>query len=281
MSEIAGQGDVPVVTEHSTQQVHVTDQDLPQNNDTAEAFGVDQASFDKYYKEGNFDWASYGKEQAFKHQQAARNNVAQESEHYDDYNDTDPDSAQQVVENAGLAWEDLGAKIADEGDIDEADYDALRAIGIPDQVVHDYIEAVQGQAQAIIDNVIDDIGGQEAIDSVYAGLYTNATEEQRNKIDVLLRDPDTRQAGIETAIRLSGVEYEVYDDYNDAAQPAPSRGNSAYTTTSAQGFNSFEEQMTAQRDPRYNRDAAYTQEVINRIAASTYQMNPRSHSGGM
>jgi hypothetical protein len=276
MSEVNADGNVQPVTDNVTQQVHVTDADLPNNApDTAESLGIDAASYDKYYRDGNMDWASYGKEVAFKQQQAAdkaiQNNEPAPAEEAGD--------AQGVVENAGLSWEDLGAKISSVGDIDAEDRAALHAIGIPDQVINDYIGAVTGEAQGIIDAVIDGMGGQEAFDAVYAGLHANSTETQRNNIDALLRDPATRQAGIDTAIRLSGVQ--VQQGEQPQATPVASRGNTTAAAPAAQGFSSFEEQMAAQRDPRYNRDAAFTQEVINRIAVSTYQMNPRSHSGGM
>jgi hypothetical protein len=182
MSEVNADGNVQPVTDNVTQQVHVTDADLPNNApDTAESLGIDASSYDKYYKDGNMDWASYGKEVAFKQQQAAdkaiQNNEPAPAEEAGD--------AQGVVENAGLSWEDLGAKISSMGDIDAEDREALHAIGIPDQVINDYIGAVTGEAQGIIDSVIDGMGGQEAFDAVYAGLHANSTETQRNNIDAL------------------------------------------------------------------------------------------------
>ena len=268
-------GDLTPATTDTSQQAHI---EAPPAVEavTAASLGVDQASFDKYQNaQGVFDWASYGKEAAFKAAQAAPAPGAPEAEA--------PAEPAAAVEAAGLSWDDLGSKITSDGDIGAEDYAALAAIGIPDQVVKDYIGAVQGNAQSIVDNVIDGMGGQEAFDQVYAGLFTNATVEQRDKIDVLLRDPDTREAGIQTAYRLAGIADPQVQPGTQPQPPVPatSRGGTPPVTPAASGFDSFESQIAAQRDARYNKDSAYTQSVIERISKSSYNLNPRSHSGGM
>lgn len=270
--------EVPQGAQQTTQ--HATITEVPQDTPaTPESLGVDQASFDKYYRNDEFDWASYGKEQAFKQQQQQRPQSPEEP--------AEPapatEGAQQAVENAGLDWDSLGQKITSEGDISPEDYKALEEIGVPQNVVQDYIAAVKDQAQVIIDSVIDEFGGQDEFNAVHAALYTNASLQQRNKIDELLRDPDTRTAGVAQAYRLSGIQpgSARQADQSPAAAPAASRGNSASTQGSPQGFNSFEEQVQAQRDPRYKTDVAYRNEVMRRAAQSDYQINPRSHGSGL
>lgn len=277
MAEEAVEQTVPQGADQTVQ--HATITEVPQPDaPTPESLGVDQASFDKYYKNDEFDWASYGKEQAFKaaqrQQQPAKEPAKPEGTEQ---------GAQQAVEQAGLDWDSLGEKITAEGDISQDDYEALEKIGIPPHIVQDYIAAVKDQAQVIVDAVIDEFGGQDEFNAVHAALYTNATLDQRNKIDALLRDPDTRAAGVAQAYRLSGImpgSAPAAPAQNQQA-PAASRGNSASSQATPQGFSSFDEQMQAQRDPRYKTDIAYRNEVLQRIAQSDYQMNPRSHSGGL
>lgn len=271
MSEV---DDVPVSAENVSQQVHVTEPAIAAAADTPETLGVDQASYDKYYKGDTFDWASYGKEQAFKAQKATPTDEPVETPEAED--------ASGVVEKAGLDWDDLGAKISADGDISAEDYDALAAIGIPKQVISDYVASVQGNAQATIDAVIDMAGGQDAFDQLYTALYSNATEAARNKIDVLLRDPDTREAGVIQAYRTAGLEPPT-GQYQTHATPTPaaSRGNAPPVNRSVVGYDSQEAQVLDQRDPRYRTDPTFRAEVMQRIAASTYAMNTRTAGAGM
>jgi hypothetical protein len=266
--------DVEQVVETSAQQVHITEPANPEATVDAASLGVDQASFDKYYKDGNFDWANYGKEQAFKASQASEAPTEAKAE------EVQPEAAAAVAD-AGLDWNSLGAKVSEQGNIDESDYAALTAIGIPEGVISDYIRAVQVSAQSIIDSVIDDFGGQDSFDAVYAALHVNTTEEQRNKLDGLLRDEDTRAAGIAQALKMAGMDAPTQPNAQPAPQPVASQGNAANAPGSVVGFTTQEEQIQAQRDPRYATDPAYREQVIQRIAASTYNMNTRMAGAGL
>jgi len=273
------------VVDTNTKSVHINEPAVPIPTETAEALGVDQASFDKYNRNAGFDWASYGKEQAFKQAQRAGRDIDAGVEGNAESDDRFEETAEieASVESAGLDWDDLGHKVITEGDISQEDYDALEGIGIPPEVIHDYINAVQGQAQGIIDSVIDGFGGQEEFDAVYAELHTSATVEQRNKLDALLRDPDTREAGIMQAYRIAGMQPQAPGTQGviPQAQPQPSRGNAAPAAPAAKGFTSFNEQVAAQSDPRYRTDPSYREQVLSRIASSTWEMNPRTGGAGM
>jgi hypothetical protein len=254
---------------------------------TPESLGVDQASFDKYHKDGDFDWASYGKEQAFKAAQhatePAKEPAKEEARQSDAPRHSDTEEAQTKVADAGLDWDGLGVKISEEGDISEADYKALAGIGVPEQVVKQYVEMVKGDAQGLIDDVIEQAGGQESFDAVFDALQDKPMET-RKKIDTLLSDPDTRPYGIDLMFKEAGIQRSQPE-----SAPAPPQdmyqGNANNRNPSSagntQGYASFEEQVAAQRDPRYRTDLTYRNEVMAKIGASTFNMNPRTHTGGL
>lgn len=253
---------------------------------TPESLGVDQASFDKYHKDGDFDWASYGKEQAFKAQKAATE-PAKEPDKEPRKSDAPAHSetereAQDKVADAGLDWDALGAKISTEGDISADDYKALAGIGVPEEVVKQYVSMVKGEAQDLIDDVIEKAGGQDQFDAVFDALQDKPIEV-RKKIDGLLADPATREYGIDLMYKESGIARG--EPASVAAQPAPQYGSANNRNPGSgpatQGFASFEEQVAAQRDPRYRTDLAYRNEVMAKIGASTFSMNPRTHTGGL
>lgn len=263
--------EVPQVTTSTSQETVVTEVPKPATTETPENLGVDQASFDKYYKDGEFDWGSYGKEQAFKAKQAAEAAARKPAEEAP----KTPEGAQEAVESAGLNWDTLGEKISANGDISPEDYKALADIGIPEHVVQDYVTMVNNEAAMTIDEVMDSFGGPEAFDQVFDALASKPLE-QRQALDDLLVNPETRAEGVRRSYELAGLTPP-----NTPAQPVAGARNTAPVTPQVQGYGSFEEQVQAMRDPRYRTDPTYRAEVLQKVASSSYQMNPRMAGAGL
>ena len=253
---------------------------------TAESLGVDTASFDKYAKDGEFDWASYGKEQAFKASKKATDAPAPKEEAQRDSKapaSTETKDAQESVTSAGLDWDELGVKVGNNGDIDDDDYEALEKIGVPKEVVRNYVDMVKGQSQNMIDDIISQSGGQSQFDAVFDSLSERPLE-LRQKIDALLVDPSTREYGVQMMFKEAGM---TRSESQEAAPEPQQRSTYQPNNRTSQdrggptGYDSFEEQVAAQRDPRYGKDVTYRNEVMARIAASNFSMNPRAHTGGL
>jgi len=255
------------------------------NTDTAETLGVDQASYDKYYKDGKFNWEDFGKEQAFKAKQSATKDEGEPKDKSKAPKHSQTAEAEDLANKAGLDWDALGTKISSDGDISPEDYTALENIGVPRHVITGYVEAIKGQAQDLIDDIIDAAGGQDEFDKVFDALAEKPMSI-RKQIDALLLDPATREDGVTMMFKHAGVERPT-DKPNTPTDPkVPAQRNGAVNQgqggdPSVKGFSSFEEQMQAQRDPRYKSDVAYRNEVMGRIAVSTYELNPRQHQGGL
>jgi hypothetical protein len=250
------------------------------NQASAESLGVDQASFDKYYSKdaGAFNWQAYAKELEYKATQRGEEPESPKEPTQEAQPSENEGEAQDKVAEAGLNWDSLGAKIGENGTIDDADFQALADIGVPREIAENYIDMVKGQANQLINDVHTQFGGEEEFNRVYDGLE-NIPEDKLNAIDDLLRDSSTRAAGVAAAYAAAGL--------TPNGRPAPAathqRGaqNAAPSSQSAQGFTSFEEQVSAMRDPRYYSDPAFRNEVIQRVAASTYDLNPRQHTSGL
>lgn len=250
--------------------------------DTPESLGVDQASFDKYYSEGNFNWQGYSKELEFKMSQKAQAPAPQQEAPAQEAAAAD---AQAAVEEAGLDWDTLSTKISNAGDLEDSDYAALVAAGIPEDISRNYVRMVQQDAENTVADVMSKFGGEEGFTQVYNGLLENTTLEIRNQIDGLLRDPVSREAGIAMAWQYSGLQNPGQSGAPAAppppVNPAASRANPGQTPSSTQGFASMEEQALAMNDPRYRTDPSYRAEVERRSMAAAYDFNPRRHTGGL
>jgi hypothetical protein len=259
-------------------------EDQATGNLPAELEGMDQASLEKYYKDGVFNWEAYGKEQAFKakQQEAKTANEATEDQTENQLeegiSDEENEKIKQATEAAGIDYDAAANSILETGNISDEDRAKLVATGIPEFVIDDYVRLMATDVNARVEQTVEALGGNDMFVKVFESLQEKATEEQRNLIDDMIRDPATFKAGIQLAKDLSGV---------DVPEPAPNtqitggRNQAAPTAAEVTGFGSFEEQMAAQRDPRYKNDPAYRDEVMRRISVSTYTVNPRAHTGGL
>jgi hypothetical protein len=255
----------------------------------AEELGVDQASYDKYYKNGEFDWASYGKEQAFKAKQKPAKEAASEGDGEEpkpaeakaseSTEEADTEAAKQAVSDAGLDWDNLANQVLHNGDISKEDREKLSKM-VPEHIIDNYISMVNRDTDAVITKVVEGFGGEDHFTEVFNGLQENATGEQRDLVDQLLGDEATFDEGVALARKLAKVEAPAAPATQRQEFRTPN-ANSGAASDAIKPFESFSEQMAAQRDPRYKNDPAYRDEVTKRIAVSDNYVNPRAHGAGL
>lgn len=258
---------------------------------SADSLGIDQASFDKFVKDGVMNWEAYGKERAFKDAQKPAAPVAPVTPPADpatpaaDPATPDPTTdaqtaadAQAVIQNAGLDWDAVTASVVENGKLSDEDTAKLVALGIPEVVINNYITSVQKEAGAHIDTVLAGFGGEEKFNAVFEAVQKNATDEQREQIDTLLRDPATFDVGVTLANKLAGMEPAAPLQ----GKPVAGAQNQVASAGAEDGkpYETYQAQVAAQSDPRYKTDPAYRDSVIKRIMV-TPGTNPRAHTGGM
>ena len=262
---------------------HITPEDIPEQPAVTPAdLGVDQASFDKYYKDGDFNWQGYSKELEYK--------ISQRSEATPEAAEEAPQStevateaaAQAAVENAGLDWDTLSQKISTTGDLDEEDYAALNDAGIPPDISRNQVRLMKTDIDNTINDVMAQFGGEDAFSDILTTLKSTVPEDIRNRIDTMLFDPLTRPEGVALAKRLAGqAEGTPTPAPAPAPAPVPSRGNMSQATPAVGGFQSMDEMSIAMNDPRYRTDPSYRAEVEKRAMNATFDFNGRTHTSGL
>lgn len=252
----------------------------PQVEISAEALGVDQASFDKYHKDGQFNWQGYSKELEYKIQQRAATEPAS--------SEVSPEiaeataSAQAAVDNAGLDWDTLSHKLSDQGDLDDSDFQALANAGIPEDIARNHVRLLKSDMDNTINDVFAQFGGEAAFTEVLVTLKETQPQDVRDRIDTLLFDPLTRPEGVAMAQRLAGTTpVPAPPPQQPAPAPVGSRSNPGQQPGSTQGFNSIDEVALAMNDPRYKTDPGYRAEVERKAMAGTFDVNPRRHTSGL
>ena len=241
----------------------------PSNEVTAESLGVAPEQFDKYYKDGQYNWEAHAKELQFKEQQQAKKAPEQQA----NQPAAAPAEAQEAVENAGLNWDTLGDKIVTDGDIGEADYKALEEIGIPTDIAKEYVEAVKFRTETHVNQVTEFFGGEQQFEAVKTWAQQNYSEAELDALSAQLSDPQSWKLAADMLSTKAGHLPSSNATYG------PNAGSAAGTTV--QPYGSQQEMIADQRRPEYKRDPSFRAQVVERARVSNFEQNPRAHSGGM
>lgn len=174
-----------------------------------------------------------------------------------------PAAPQTGLTDAELAA--YGREVVSSGKLSDASYAALAAKGIPRALADAHVEGIQLKRERLMQDAVKPFGGADGYKAAAEWAVANlspAAQAQYNA-DVNSGDPGRVQYAVE------GLKARF--DAARGAQPTLLHGRRAGTSqATGGGFQTFEQQVAAQSDPRYNVDPAYTQEVHRMVRESTY-----------
>lgn len=172
------------------------------------------------------------------------------------------EAAKQAVQAAGLDMNALGNKIAQNGDLDAADYAKLEQQGISKEMVQSYVAGQQAIAQQLVARMHETVGGEETFNNILTWAGENLSKEEIAAFNT------TIDSGSEASIRLA---LQGLDARFRAAGGAAPKLVGAPRTAAASGdvFRSTAEITKAMADPRYARDPAYRADVMRKLERSS------------
>lgn len=156
------------------------------------------------------------------------------------------------------------------GEITEESYKQLEEAGISKDIVDSYKanavaaqELQQLKSEMAATQVKESVGGEQNYQAMTAWAAKNLSSEEQSAYNDAVESGD--MGLIDLAV--SGL-YSKYSNSNSIPPSNQLKGMSAPSST--QGFNKPAEMSQAMQDPRYGVDAAYTQSVRDRVAASSW-----------
>jgi len=167
--------------------------------------------------------------------------------------------AEEIVEQAGLDWNNLRTEFYTNGQLNDDSYKAIERAGIPRELVDQFISGQQAVAKASRAEVVADTGGEEG----YAKMMTWASETLSDAEKKAFNSIVTGTDLAATKIAVSGLYAKFTASGN--VEPNLIGGVSAQLD----GFKSNAEMMKAMRDPRYENDPAYRKSVMDKLAVSS------------
>lgn len=180
---------------------------------------------------------------------------------------TDEQTAQEVVETAGLDWEEVTNHVNTTGQLTDEQRAALEKIGIPKHVVDGYLESVTIAVEAARNNTFAYVGdgdaeaGQSKLNAALEWASKNLSDEERAFYNQQLKSSTWKHA-VDQLVARSGAAGPTGGEPQmlGGGEPAGSSG----------GFSSKTEMVKAMSDPRYKADPGYRNQVRQRVALSNF-----------
>jgi hypothetical protein len=157
-----------------------------------------------------------------------------------------------------------GREVVASGKLSEASYAALAAKGIPRALADAHVEGIQLKRAALMSDAVKPFGGHDGYKEAAAWALANLSPAEQAQYNA---DVNSGDAG-RVQYAVNGLKARL--DAAQVRQPALVHGRRAGTAQTGGGFQTFEQQVAAQSDPRYNVDPAYTQEVRRMVMESNY-----------
>lgn len=170
------------------------------------------------------------------------------------------EAARETVENAGLDFDALSAKYAENGELTEEDYKSLEDANIPRSLVDAFIqgqEALQARAEGA---VFESVGGKEAYDTMIAWAAENLSEEEITAYNTAVESGE----GSQTKFAVSGLKAR----YDAAHSQDPARRLSGKASGGQEVYSSAQEFIRDTQNPLYRSDPGFRQKAIDKLARS-------------
>jgi hypothetical protein len=175
-----------------------------------------------------------------------------------------PDSTEESTpEGFPLTQEEMesyGKELSDNGSLSDEAYNDMAAKGLPRDVVDQYIAGQQAIVAQQREQFLSSVGGEENYDVLTEWANSNLTESEVNAYDAVMNGGDP----VQMQMALQGLSAR---HQQATGRPNLLKGNTG-SMGSAQGYRSWAEVTSDMKNPKYQTDPAYRQDVQNRLEVS-------------
>lgn len=180
---------------------------------------------------------------------------------------TDSEAVDAVVTKAGLDPIKLGEKIARQGKLDDADYVAIEALGVPRALIDAHVNVTAKLAEMTqasnVQTAYEMVGGQDKATAIMEWAAKALPEADINSFNAKL-------AGTEWKDAITVLEARYLKANPPSGEPNLTPGGSGGGSTVA-GYKSTAERSADMNDPRYRTDPAFRANVTARMRVSRYE----------
>ena len=183
-----------------------------------------------------------------------------------DNTDEQEDTVEEVKQTEATPIQSAIASASEDfeknGELSAASFKALEKAGIPKEYVEAYMEGIKTQIQSESSKIQESVGGAEAYQEMTEWALDNLSEGEIEAFNSIVEKGTIEQA----KVAVKGL-YARYVSEGSGSSPKLLQGGTRGTGVAP--FTSAAQVTAAMRDPRYDKDASYRQEVQQRMAVSS------------
>ena len=155
-------------------------------------------------------------------------------------------------------------EFATEGKLSDKSYEELEAKGYPRRYVDGFIQGQQLIQQQARSELLSIVGGEESFTSMATWAKANYDSAQAKAYNEAINSGDSARAKL--AMKALKSDYESSKGTGTGNLLKGGKSHSS----AEQGYRSQAEVTEAMRDPRYDRDPAYRNDVIKKLQATQF-----------
>ncbi|WP_417623151.1 capsid assembly protein [Parasphingorhabdus sp.] len=169
--------------------------------------------------------------------------------------------ARRVAEEAGLDIPALESHWEEHGSLPEDTYEKLASVGVDKGLVDEFVQYRLSQGETLRSEMMATVGGEETVNKMVEWATKNYSEDKANAFNEAVNSKNRGQ--IELALSSLKADF-------DRANGVKPKLVQPTTGTGAKGarYNSLEEMLADQRNPKYRTDPAFRQSVIDKLSRS-------------
>jgi len=156
----------------------------------------------------------------------------------------------------------LASEYKELGALRDESYQTLETAGISREYADTYIAGVKALGEQLGNKVMDSVGGKAEYSSMVDWAKTNYTPEQIQSYDAAVNGGDTNTA----LLAAKGLRADYQGSTGSVGTTYGGEAPSGYSDGNL--FRSNAEVVQAMRDPRYENDLAYRQDVLDKLDRS-------------
>jgi len=169
--------------------------------------------------------------------------------------------AANALQSRGLDFNAFSAEYESNGGLSEASYQKLAEAGIPKEVVDSYIAGQEAQANLMVTEVHQAVGGYDSYAQMIQWAAQNLSHSEIDAYNAVASTGDINVAKL--------AAEGLYRRYTEAVGTNRPMINGSTSPVSTDVFQSTFQVTEAMRDPRYRNDPAYRRSVAEKIARSS------------
>lgn len=169
--------------------------------------------------------------------------------------------ARRVAEEAGLDIPALESHWEEHGSLPEDAYEKLASVGVDKSLVDEFVQYRLSQGETLRNEMMATVGGEEAVNKMVEWATKNYSEDKANAFNEAVNSKNRGQ--IELALSSLKADFDRANGVKPKlVQPTTGGG------VKGARYNSLEEMLADQRNPKYRSDPAFRQSVIDKLSRS-------------